>query len=333
MQPVFKMRIRQKWPLVLVYLFILLVISAPFPATAQAWPTKPLRIIISVAIGTAPDLVTRLLADSLSKSLGRSVVVENAAGGAGQIAAQAAVRAAPDGYSYFLAGLNHIAIDRHLFKTLPYDMDKELVPVARVYDSGALTIAITPDLPAKNLAEFIALAKKFPGKMIYGADGSLSPIIGNYFTRVTDTDFVAVNYKGPGSMLQDASQGRIQAAIISLATVEPYRKDGRLRVLAVGTAKRFPGLDEVPTMSETIPGFRAGGTGILMTQAPVPAAIVARMRREMDPIIRSSEYQQRLLTFGFTSSDAGTPESIAEFIRGERELWEKIVKTVGITRQ
>jgi len=303
------------------------------PAAAQNWPVKPVRLIISVALGTAPDLVVRLLADSLTKPLGRTVIVENIAGGAGQIAAQAAARAAPDGYTYFLAGLNHIAIDRLMFKSLPYDPDRDFTIVGKVYDSGAIAIAVPPDLPVKNLPELIALARAQPGKMSYGADGSLGPIIGQYFTKTAGIDIVAVPYKGPAQMLQDAAQGRTQAVFGSIAALETYRRSGRLKVLAVGTANRFPGLDDIPTFSETLPGFRAGGTGILMTPTGTPAAIIARMQRELDPIVRNPEYQQRLLSFGFTSSNAGTPESIAEFIRGERELWEKIVKTVGLQRQ
>ena len=290
------------------------------PAAAQNWPVKPVRLIISVALGTAPDLVVRLLADSLTKPLGRTVIVENIAGGAGQIAAQAAARAAPDGYTYFLAGLNHIAIDRLMFKSLPYDPDRDFTIVGKVYDSGAIAIAVPPDLPVKNLPELIALARAQPGKMSYGADGSLGPIIGQYFTKTAGIEI-------------DAAQGRTQAVFGSIAALETYRRSGRLKVLAVGTANRFPGLDDIPTFSETLPGFRAGGTGILMTPTGTPAAIIARMQRELDPIVRNPEYQQRLLSFGFTSSNAGTPESIAEFIRGERELWEKIVKTVGLQRQ
>ncbi len=303
------------------------------PAAAQNWPVKPVRLIISVALGTAPDLVVRLLADSLTKPLGRTVIVENVAGGAGQIAAQAAARAAPDGYTYFLAGLNHIAIDRLMFKSLPYDPERDFAIVGKVYDSGAIAIAVPPDLPVKNLPELIALAKAQPGRMSYGADGSLGPIIGQYFTKTAGVDIVAVPYKGPAQMLQDAAQGRTQMVFGSIAALETYRKNARLKVLAVGTPNRFPGLEDIATFSETLPGFRAGGTGILVTPTGTPIAIIQRMQRELDPIIRNPEYQQRLLSFGFTSSNAGTPESIAEFIRGERELWEKIVRTVGLQRQ
>ncbi len=302
-------------------------------SAAQNWPTKPVRLVISVALGTAPDLVARLLADSLTKPLGRSVIVENVAGGAGQIAAQAAARAAADGYTYFLAGLNHIAIDRMMFKSLPYDVDRDFAIVGKIYDSGAIAIAVPPDLPVRNLTELIALAKTQPGKMSYGADGSLGPIIGQYFTKIAGVDIVSVPYKGPAQMLQDAAQGRTQAVFGSIASLETYRKSGRLKILAVGTPNRFPGLENIPTFAETLPGFRAGGTGILMTPTGTPGAIIQRMQRELDPIVRNPEYQQRLLSFGFTSSDAGTPDSIAEFIRSERELWEKIVRTVGLQRQ
>ena len=153
------------------------------------------------------------------------------------------------------------------------------------------------------------------------------------FVKTADIDMVSVPYKGPSAMLQDAAQGRLQAVFGSIAALDTYRRNGRLRILAVGTPRRFPGLDEIPTFGETLPGFRAGGTGILMAPAGTPAPILARMLQELDPIVRNPDYQQRLLGFGFTSSDAGTPAGIAEFIQRERELWEKIIRTVGITRQ
>jgi tripartite-type tricarboxylate transporter receptor subunit TctC len=311
----------------------LLVAAAPAAFGQQSWPTKPVRMIVSVGLGTGPDVVTRLVADRLSRSFGRSFFVENMPGGAGHIAAQAAARAAPDGYTYFLAGAGIVAIDRYLFKTLPYDADRDFVPVGRVYDTGAIAIAVHPDLPVKTVSDLIALTKASPDKYSYGVDGSLGPIIGEWFVRVAGTPMVAVPYKGPGPMLQDATMGRTQVVFGSIAALDVSRRAGKLRVIGVGTTKRFPGLEEIPTISETIPGFRAGGLGLLVAPAGTAAEIRQRLNREMDPIIRDAEYQERLRTFGFTASNAGTPESIAEFIREERELWDRVMRTVGFKPQ
>ena len=300
---------------------------------AQTWPAKPVRMICSVAAGTAPDLVLRMAAERLSKNTGKQFFVENILGGAGHIAAQAAARAAPDGHTFFLAGLSILVTDRHLFKSVAFDVERDFTVFAKLYDSGALSIAVNPQLPAKTISELIALAKTQPGKLSYGVDGTLSPIIGNYFTKIAGIDMVAIPYKGPGQMLQDAAENRTQAVIVSLQGIDTYRRSGKLRVIGIGSQRRYPGLEEVATIGETLPGFRAGGIGIMVAPAGTPADILDRMRREIDPIVRDAEYQKRLLQFGFIASDGGTPQSIAEIIRGERELWAKIASTVGFQPQ
>lgn len=311
----------------------MLLLTAAGTALAQAWPAKPVRMICSVAAGTAPDLVLRMMAERLSKSTGRQFFVENVLGGAGHIAGLAASRAAPDGHTFFLAGAGILVIDRHLFKSLPFDADRDFVPFARLYDSGALSFAVNPQLLVKNIGELIALAKAQPGKLSYGVDGTLSPIIGNYFTRLTGIDMVAIPYKGPGQMLQDAAENRTQAVIVSLQGIDTYRRSGKLRVIGIGSQRRYPGLEDVATVGETLPGFRAGGIGIMVAPAGTPADILERMRREIDPVVRDADYQKRLLQFGFIASDAGTPQVIAETLRSERELWAKIAATVGFQPQ
>ena len=311
-------------------LLLAALLGAAAPAAAQAWPTKPIRFIVAVGLGSEPDLVTRLAADRLGAPLGRQVYVENIPGGAGQIAAQTAARAAPDGYSFFLAGASAIAIDRHLFNSLPYDVDRDFVPVARLYDSGALALAVHPDVPVKTVAELLAFAKARPGKLSLGVDGTLSPIIGQYFLSATGVNLVSVPYKTPGPMLQDAAEGRTQVVFVSMQALDSYRRSGKLRIIGVGTTRRFPGLEEVPTIAETVPGFRAGGIGILVAPSGTPADILQRMNRALDPIVRDPDYAKRLLAIGFVSSDAGTPQSLVETIRAEREMWDKIMKVAAI---
>lgn len=318
---------------VLKSLFCLLLCGVAGTGIAQNWPIKPVRLICSIAAGTAPDLVLRMMAERLSKSVGKQFFVENILGGAGHIAGLAAARAAPDGHTFFLAGAGILVIDRYLFKSLPFDADRDFTPFAKLYDSGALSIAVNPQLPAKNVAELIALARAQPGKLSYGVDGTLSPIIGSYFTKIAAIDMVAIPYKGPGQMLQDAAENRTQAVIVSLQGLDTYRRSGKLRVIGIGSQRRYPGLDDVATVGETLPGFRAGGIGIVVAPTGTLADILERMRREIDPIVRDPEYQKRLLQFGFIASDGGTPQSIAETIRGERELWAKISATVGFSPQ
>jgi tripartite-type tricarboxylate transporter receptor subunit TctC len=320
-------------PRALKCLLCTLLLGAAHTVSAQNWPAKPVRLICSIATGTAPDLVLRMMAERLSKNVGKQFFVENILGGAGHIAGQAAARAAPDGHTFFLAGAGILVIDRYMFKSLPFDADRDFTPFAKLYDSGALTIAVNPQLPVKNVAELISLARAQPGKLSYGVDGTLSPIIGSYFTRLSGIDMVAIPYKGPGQMLQDAAENRTQAVIVSLQGLDTYRRSGKLRVIGIGSQRRYPGLEEVATIGETLPGFRAGGIGIVVAPTGTPADILDRLRREIDAIVREPEYQKRLLQFGFIASDGGTPQSIAETLRSERELWAKISATVGFQPQ
>ncbi len=303
-------------------------------AAAQSWPEKTVRFISPVSTGTAQDTSIRLVADRLTQALGRSFVVDNMPGGAGLIAAQTAARAEPDGYTYFLGGVGVIAADRHFFKSLPYNPDRDFTPVAMIYDASAFVVAVHPDVPAKTVPELIALAKAQPGKLSYGTGtvGVLS-IPGQWFNKVAGTQMVAVPYNNAAQMMQDAVAGRTQVLFTTIGAVEPFRKSGKLRVLGVSSIKRFPGLEQIPTIAETLPGYDIVGIGILMAPAATPAAIVQRLNREIDRIVRDPDFVQRLVGIGMTTSGAGTPQSLVEFMRAQRENWDRMLTGVHIEPQ
>jgi tripartite-type tricarboxylate transporter receptor subunit TctC len=217
-----------------------LIATAPH-ATAQGWPERPVKLIAPVSSGTALDTALRLVADRLSKAFGAAFYVENIVAGVGLVAAQTAARAEPDGYTFYLAGVGVIAADRHLFKSLPYDPDRDFTPVAIIYDSSAFAIAVHPDVPAKSIPELIALAKARSGKLSYatGSVGVLG-IPGAWFNRVAGTDIVAVPYRNSSQMLQDAVSGQTQMIITTIGVLAPLKEAGQLRVLAVTSAQRFP---------------------------------------------------------------------------------------------
>ncbi len=354
-------------------------------AAAQSWPEKTVRFISPVSTGTAQDTSIRLVADRLTQALGRSFVVDNMPGGAGLIAAQTAARAEPDGYTYFLGGVGVIAADRHFFKSLPYNPDRDFTPVAMIYDASAFVVAVHPDVPAKTVPELIALAKAQPGKLSYGTGtvgvlsipgqwfnkvagtqmvavhpdvpaktvpelialakaqpGKLSygtgtvgvlSIPGQWFNKVAGTQMVAVPYNNAAQMMQDSVAGRTQVLFTTIGAVEPFRKSGKLRVLGVSSIKRFPGLEQIPTIAETLPGYDIVGIGILMAPAATPAAIVQRLNREVDRIVRDPDFVQRLVGIGMTTSGAGTPQSLVEFMRAQRENWDRMLSGVHIEPQ
>jgi tripartite-type tricarboxylate transporter receptor subunit TctC len=314
--------------------FMLVLLAAALNANAQSWPTKSVRLITTGSPGQSIDIMLRLIADKLSRSLNRSVYVENMPGGAGRIAGQAAARAAPDGYSFYLGGLGFMITDRYMMKDIPYDPDKDFVPVAKVYDTGAFAVAVHPSLPAKNIPELIAYAKANPGKISYGSESvGATAIAAQWFLKAAGIEVVIVPYKIATQLAQNLVSGQIQAAVTSVPVVETYHRSSKARILGITTPRRLDTLPDVPTVGETLPGFRVGGLGILMAPAGTPADIVQKMNREVDAVVRDKDYRERLASFGFSVSDAGTPQSIPEFVRTERENWDKIMKGLNIKPQ
>ncbi|MFM9970097.1 MAG: Bug family tripartite tricarboxylate transporter substrate binding protein [Burkholderiales bacterium] len=303
---------------------------------AQSWPVKPVRVIVGFAVGVSPDLFLRATMESLSKRTGQPFVVDNVTGGGGLIASQAAARATPDGYTLYMPGVGVVATDRYMFKNLPYDPDKSFIPASMLYVSGgAFAVASHPDLKVNSIAELIALAKSKPGVLNYGSDTiGVTAIVGQWFTKVAGIDVVAVPYKSPAQLMQDFVSGRTQIAITTTTNLEPFRKTGKFKILGVSGLERNSGMEEIPAIAETLPGFKMYGLGILMAPAGTPAAVIQRINSEMDLVIKDPAYAQRATQFGYLRlPGAGTAQSIAEFIASEREYWGTIMKGLNVQPQ
>jgi tripartite-type tricarboxylate transporter receptor subunit TctC len=308
--------------------------AAAHHASARDWPERPVRLIAPVSSGTSLDTALRAVAERLSKAFGTTFYVENIVAGAGLVAAQTAARAVPDGYTFYLAGVGVIAADRHLFKSLPYDPERDFTPVAIIYDGSAFAVAVHPGLAATSIPELIALAKAQPGKLSYGTGsvGVLS-VPGAWLNKVAGTDIVAVPYRSGPQMVQDAVAGTTPMIITTIGVVAPFKQSGQLRILAVTSAERFPGWPDVPTVGETLPGYKVVGIGILVAPAATERAIVQRLNREIERIVREPDVVQLLHTLGMTNSGAGTPETVAEFMRVERENLDRVLNGLNISPQ
>jgi tripartite-type tricarboxylate transporter receptor subunit TctC len=304
-----------------------LTISA---AQGQSWPAKPLKLIVPNATGSSPDLLSRLWAERLSRALGQQVLVENNIAGSGLVAAQTAARSAPDGYTWFLATVVTHATNPSMYKSLPYDPVRDFAPVAILMDDGPFIVAVNPNVPAKDFAEFIALAKARPGKLSFAADAGIAGIAGRWLFKVAGVEVVHVPYKQIAPSLQDVVGGRVEAIIISLAASDAFVKSGKLRLVGVTSARRFPGVENVPSISETVPGVQFGGWFTIATPAGTPADMIQRVNRETAEFLKQPEIDARIRSFGWFSNGAGTPQSTSEFIRGEREKWARIIREVGI---
>ena len=272
-------------------------------AHSQAWPARPVRLIVAQSPGSAPDMVSRWVAERLSQNLGRTFVVENIQGSGGFLAAQMTLRAGTAGYAYFLAGGGMIATDRHMYKSIPYDPDKDFTPAAMLFDSGPFVVAVHPEVAARSLPDLIALAKSQPGKLTAGSNAyGITIITGQWFNKLAGTDIVNVTYKSTSQLVLDLLAGRIQVAFVGLADVDQHIKAAKTRPLAVTSDARFPTYPDVPTVAETLPGFKVAGIGLLVAPAGTPSDILQRLNRAIDPIVRDSKYVDYLLSFGWTNS-------------------------------
>ena len=298
---------------------------------AQDWPSRPVKFILSQAPGTSPDITARYLADRLSKLWNQQVVVENRPGGQNVVGAQAAARSAPDGYTFFYATTAAIVSNPYTFKALPYDPAKDFVPVAMVAKSP-MVIAVNPAVPAKSLAELVALDRAQPGKLAAANEGAktFSGMMSQMLNKTAGVNFLQVPYAGVSPAIQDTIAGRTQVVLVSSAALLPFLKRGDLRPLAVSAGKRVRGLEDVPTLSETYPGFEYVGWFALLAPTGVPGNIVQRLNRDMDRVLTDPDVAQRLFDLGLVNEGAGTSASLNEFLRAERERWGKLVKDIGL---
>jgi tripartite-type tricarboxylate transporter receptor subunit TctC len=300
-------------------------------AQAQNWPAKPVRLIISTGSGTSPDRIGRIIADRLSRDLGQPFIAENIAGAGGIIAPRTVAKAAPDGYTLLFCGVDTLVTNPYTVKDLGYDPQKDFDLISMIYKEGSLAVVVHPSVPAKTLPELFALAKKSPGKLSYGTTSvNFIILFGQWLNKLAGTDMLAVAYKAPAQQFQDVLEGRISAIITSPPTVDALMKAGKLRVLAVDGSKRFPLWPDVPNISETFPGFRLSGTGLLAAPRGTPPAVIATAHAGMDKIIRDPAYQQTLLQMGFTVDDAGTQESMRQHLKDRDDAWQKVFTGLGV---
>jgi tripartite-type tricarboxylate transporter receptor subunit TctC len=312
-------------------LLLLVLLCLSTNAIAQEWPARPVRFIVSQAPGTSPDITARFLADRLGRIWGQQVVVENRPGGQNVPGAQAAAKSAPDGYNFFYATSAAIVSNPFTFKALPYDPAKDFVPVAMVAKSP-MVVAVNKEVSAKSLAELVAIDKAQPGRLASANEGprTFSGMMSQMLNQTAGMRLLQVPYNGVAPAIQDTIAGRTQVLFVSSAALLPFLKRGELRALAVSAGKRVRGLEDVPTLSETYPGFEYVGWFALLAPAGTPPAVVQRANRDVDRVLTDPEVAQRLFDLGLVNEGAGTPEGLNDFLRAERERWAKLAKDIGL---
>ena len=311
--------------------------AAALPATsrvawAQAYPSRPVHLIVGVAAGGSPDIVGRLIAQWLSERLGQPFVVDNRAGAAANIGSEFALKSPPDGYTLLLA-LSSNAINASLYSDLHFNFIGDAAPVASIA-TIPLIMEVNPSVPAKTVPEFIAYAKANPGKINMASGGVGSPlhVAGELFKMMAGVDLVHVPYRSEALALPDLLGGQVQVLFGVMPASLGYVRAGRLRALGVTTAKRQELLPDVPTVAEFLPGYEANGWYGIVAPKGTPTEIVDTLNKAVNAALADPTMKQRFLDLG-CAVFAGTPADFEKFIVDETEKWAKVIKFAGIRPQ
>jgi tripartite-type tricarboxylate transporter receptor subunit TctC len=303
--------------------------AVPPIARAQAYPARPVRIVVPVAPGGANDVTGRLIAQQLSERLGQQFFIENRPGAGTNVGTEAAIRASADGYTLLIAG-SAAAINATLFASLSFNFIRDTAPIASIVRVPQI-MQVNPALPVQSVPEFIAYAKANPGKVAMGSGGNGSPahVIGEYFKLMTGTDLTHVPYRGAAPAVTDLLAGQIQVAFTEMATSLGHIKAGRLRALAVTTAARSEALPDIPTLAEFIPGFEASQWIGLVAPKDTPSAIIEKLNAEINAALADPKVKARFADLGGIVLP-GSPADFGKLIRDETGKWAEVIRAAHI---
>jgi tripartite-type tricarboxylate transporter receptor subunit TctC len=311
-------------------LFGLAVASCLGLARAQDYPAQPIKIIVATPAGGIADLVGRTLAQRLSEA-GKTAVVENRTGAAGAIAAEAAAKSPPDGYTLFVAMHQTHAILPNLSAKLPYDAAKDFAPITNIAGSANILV-VNPAVPAQSMKELVAHAKANPGKLTFASQGNASSghIVGEQFRQIAGIDIVHVPYRGAAPAIQDLVAGHVSMMFDIVPLARAQLAAGKVRALAVASAERLPAVPDVPTMAEAgFPELEGGPWFGLVAPAGTPRAIVDWLNRETRKVFSAPDVREQFLAQGMTLP-LGTPEEYATYIAAETQRWGEMIRRANI---
>lgn len=312
---------------------VLMAAMALVPGTASAqaaWPTRSVRLVVPFAPGGSNDIIGRVLAERLTARLGQPFVVENKGGAGGTIGTDFVAKSPPDGYTLLFVSTS-ITTNAASGKTLPYDLLNDLQPLGQVA-AGPFAVVVTNDLPAKNLKEFIELARAKPGSVSYGSAGvgGINQLGTELFASAAKIQLVHVPYKGIGPAFTDLMAGRLQMTLPTVASAVTYMQSGRMRGLAVTSAQRSPLAPDLPTVSEAgVPGFELEVWWGIVGPAKMPPALVKRINEELNAVLTAPEVRDVLVKEG-ASPRPGTPDAFGQLIASDLKRWSKLIKDAKI---
>ncbi|MDB5370989.1 MAG: transporter [Roseomonas sp.] len=303
--------------------------ALPALAQGRAYPTQPIRVIVPFSAGTS-DTVARLVGQQMSQTLGQPLVVESRPGAGGNIGSEACARAAPDGYTICLGTISSHAINPSIFVHMPYDNLKDFAPITQLA-AQPNALAVTNDLPARNVQELIDLIKAKPGQFNYGSSGVGTSIhlAGALFAQMTGTQMEHVPYRGSGQIMTALLTGELPLAFDNFSSAWPFAREGKIRVLGVTSLTRSPTAPDIPAIAETLPGFESLSWHGLFAPAGTPPEIVARLNKEAAAAVRSPTITARFQELGITPV-GNTPEEFRTFIASETQRWGNVARKADI---
>jgi tripartite-type tricarboxylate transporter receptor subunit TctC len=297
---------------------------------AAQYPDKPIKLIVPQAAGSATDTVARILGAELAKEVGQQIIIDNRPGGALTLGVDLTAKADPDGYTICMGPIGALAINRHMVAKLPYDIERDLQPIALV-TRGHLLLAVSPTLPFQSVQEIIDYAKQNPGKLLNASSSNGSPghVGGELFKYMSGTDIVHVPYRGGAAAINDLIAGRVHLMFESLNSIAPHAKSGTVRPLAVSGARRSPGFPDLPTVAEAgVPGYAAPTWSGVIAPAGVPRPIIDKLNAAINRAIASQIFKDRFASIGDEPA-GGSPEDFAEVIRSDSAKWGDVIRRAG----
>ena len=309
---------------------ILSTLLVASPAFAQTYPTKPVRVIVGYPPGGPTDLIARTFAQKLSESFGHQVIVDNRPGASGMIGAELVVKAPPDGYTLLTVPIT-FAVIPSVFPKMPYDTEKDLAPVALIA-AAPFILVVHPTLPVKTVKDLIVLAKSRPGQINYASasSGGMPHLAGELFNSMAGVKLVHIPYKGAAPATIDLLAGQVSLMFNNMLSAMPHVKSGKLRAIAVTSAKRSRAIPELPTIADTVPGFEASGWYGAFAPAATPRDIIAKLNTEINRVMRLPDVAQRLAGDGVEAVSM-TPAEFGSYLHQEMIKWGKVVKVSGAT--
>ena len=318
----------------LTSVFALAVALVPAAALGQAYPAKPIRMVVPFPPGGTSDIIGRTLGQKLTEAWGQQVIVDNRSGVAGSIGAANAAKSPPDGYSLLVGNVGPVAINNSIYKSTGYDPLKDFTPITLAVTAPQIVV-VHPSVPARTFKEFAALVKRHHGKINYGSSGpgSISHLSAELYKRMTQTDMLHVPFKGSALITIALLSGEVDVVFSDMAVVLPHVQAGKLRALAVTGPKPTPLVPGVPSLAESgVPGFAMTSWWGLLGPAGMPQPIVARLNTELGRILRLADVQRNFATLGVDATTS-TPEEFGGFIKTEFAKYAKLIQEIGIEKQ